>query len=124
MTLEYGRDFQEIQDTDTSEHSALAKAKKVIDGPMIPAEHADGNRSINPIHAATGTELVLEQFKAYRLISSVPVYFRQTSESGVAVVGDIYLPANTPVIISTNKFKFVPNIAVASAGIIQALEVR
>jgi hypothetical protein len=124
MTLEYGRDFQEIQDTDTSEHSALAKSKKVIDGPMIPAEHADGKGSIDPIHASTGTELELVQDKAYRLISSVAVYFRQTAESGMASVGDIYLPANTPVIISTKKFAFLPNVAVSDAGIIQALEVR
>lgn len=124
MTLEYGKDFQEIQDTDTSEHSALAKSKKVIDGPMIPAEHADGDRTIDPIQVATGTQLVLLQDKAYRLISSVAVYFRQTAESGTAAVGDIYLPANTPVVISTKKFRFVPNLAVASAGVIQALEVR
>jgi len=122
--IEIEKDFVGFDNPEMAEHSASSKAKKVIDGPLISAIHADGDRSISPIHAATGTELVLERNKAYRLISSVAVYFRQTVATGVAVVGDIYLPANTPIVISTKNFGFVPNIAVSTAGIIQALEVK
>jgi len=126
MTQEYN-DFVGYQNPESSEHSAPAKSKKVISGPMIvPAGAApDDNRTINPIQAATGTELDLVRGKAYRLIASVAIYFRQSAQDGsVAAIGDIYLPANTPVIISSSEFPFVATLAFAAAGIVQAVEVR
>lgn len=126
MTQEYN-DFVGYQNPESAEHSAPAKAKKVISGPMIvPAGLVpNDNRTIDPIHAATGVELALVRGKAYRLIASVAVYFRQAASTGsVAAIGDIYLPANTPVIVSASEFPFVANLAVSAAGIIQAVEVR
>ena len=135
MTQEIVKEFVAYQDPESAEHSAFARSRKVIAGPMIVPEGEVENpplsgmyegtgSTIAPIHAATGTELVLLKNKAYRLISSVPVYFRQSAETDVAVIGDIYLPANTPIVISTKEFSFLPNIAVSAAGIIQAVEVK
>lgn len=126
MTQEYN-DFVGYQNPESSEHSAPAKAKKVISGPMIvPAGIAPNDtRTIDPIQSATGTELALVRGKAYRLIASVAIYFRQSSEAGSsAVIGDIYLPANTPVVISSSDFPFVATVGFAGAGIVQAVEVR
>lgn len=126
MTQEYN-DFVGYQNPDSAEHSAPAKAKKVITGPMIVPAGLTPNddRTIDPIQAATGVELALVRGKAYRLIASVAIYFRQAASTGsVSAAGDIYLPANTPVIISATEFPFVANVAFAAAGIIQAVEVR
>lgn len=133
MTQEIVKEFTAYQDPESAEHSAFAKSRKVIAGPMIvpegetevePEVFEPSGRTIDPIHAATGVELVLLKNKAYRLVSSVDVYFRQSAESSTAVAGDIYLPAKTPIVISTKEFSFLANIAVSTAGIIQAVEVR
>lgn len=125
MTQEIAKDFVGYQNPESAEHSAFAKAKKVIAGPLIVPSAVNEKQTIAPIQGATGTELALVQGKAYRVISSVDVYFKMASETGIAaVVGDIYLPANQPIIVSTEKFSFLSSLAVSSAGIIQAVEVR
>lgn len=110
---------------EANEHSAKAKAKKVIDGPMYPAADAGLLRSIDPIQSAVGgssSSITLIISKTYRLIASTNCYVRFSSGASTAVVGDIYLPANVAMTVETDRWETVSFIQVSSAGIIQAVE--
>lgn len=125
MTQEITQDFVGFDNPEFAEHDSFSRSKKVIAGPTVFASHTDGSRTISPIQAAIGTELALVKGKTYRVIASAPVYFRQAAETGsVAIVGDIYLPADTAIIINTKDYPFLASVAVAGAGIIQAVEVK
>lgn len=107
------------------EHSAKARAKKVIDGPMYPAADVGLLRSIDPIQGAVGgasASITLLMSKSYRLISSTNCYVRFSSGASTAVAGDIFLPANVAMAIETDRWNTVSFIQVSAGGIIQAVE--
>lgn len=106
---------------DWDEHSVNSKAKKVIIGPAsFPADPLTAENSIAPIIGAGG-ELVLLQGKAYRVIATADMWFRQAAETGFAAsANDVYLPAKTPIIIKTDKW---PYLAYSGGGTVQAVEV-
>jgi hypothetical protein len=106
------------------EHSHKSGAKKVINGPLTLAiDPASALKTIDPIQAATGTSIQLLRNKAYRVISDVAFRFRMTIGSGTAVATDTYVPANTPIVISTRDFDYISTVAVAAAGFINCVEV-
>ena len=107
-----------------AEHSRKSSSKKVISGPMWVKEHASGLRTIDPIHSATPATLSLLRNKAYRVASSVACYFRMSLGASAAAPGDIYLPADTPTVVTTDRFDTLSAVAVSAAGIIQAVEVE
>jgi hypothetical protein len=114
-------------ETDYAEHSYPSRSKKVIYGPLtLASDPTNDGKSIDPIQGTvsnTSASLALLQGKAYRVIASTAVYFRLTSGSSTAVVGDVYLPANTPIVIETKKWDTLSFIQVSSGGVIQAVEV-
>jgi len=114
---------------DAAEHSAPSYSKKVIPGPttFAPDDDATPTRTKDPIVGAVGgasAELTLLQNKAYRVIADVAIYFRLSVTGSTAVATDIYLPANTPIIIKTELWQRLAYIQVATGGNIQAVEVR
>lgn len=111
------------------EHSQFARSKKVIPGPMFVPKHATENRTVSPIQAAVTAASVelatLKKETAYRLVSSVAAYFRLSLGTSAAVVGDIYLPADTPITIHTGTlYDRVSLIRVSSDGVAQVVEVK
>ncbi len=114
------------EDPEYAEHSAYSKSKKVIDGPVI--FEANGAVTISPIQGTVGVasaSIALLPDKAYRVVASTDTYFRLSKGGSTAVAGDIYLPANTPIVIATRRdWDSLDFIQVTMAGIIQAVEVK
>lgn len=109
-----------------AEHSKFARSKKVIYGPLHVVK-ADGPlRTKAPIHSALSgaVSLDLELNKAYRVISNTGFHYCLSRDSMTATTSDIYVPANTAVILATNgdylKLNVIPN---TGSGFIQAAEV-
>lgn len=126
MTVEVN-EFVQIQDPHSAEHSSFSKSKKITQGPLwVPAGDTspDDERTKDPMQMATGGEFTLDKNKAYRLISDVDIYFRMSVNSDTAAVGDIYLPAKTALIVTSERFDFLSHIAVTAAGFVQMVEVR
>jgi len=108
---------------DFSEHSKASKAKKVINGPLVvTADPANDKKTIAPIDLTGAGSKTLVQGKAYRIISDGSFLMTQNNDSTI-VVGDVYIPANTPVVISTDVFKLLA-ISGGTGTFIQAVEVR
>ena len=115
--------------TEYAEHSRFARAKKVISGPLYLAENAsDATKSITPISSAltnTSASLTLLKNKAYRIIVSVDAYFRMSVGADTAVANDVYLPANQPIIMTTERWDTFSAIRVSgTSGVMQAVEVK
>ena len=111
-------------EVDTAEHSRNSRAKKVVDGPLWVPKHATLEQTVSPLDLSGGSA-TLERNKAYRVIATVPFWMRQSNGTSAAVVGDIFVPANTPVVISTRYFNTVSVLAQAAAfGVCQAVEVQ
>jgi len=127
MTVEMDGMFGGKGEPDYAEHSRPSSSKKVIQGPTaIAPDPAAPGKSINPIVgavSAVSASLTLLRGKCYRVISSVAVNFRMTNGVGTAVATDIYLPANTPIYLTTDRWETLSAIA-AGAGSIQAVEVE
>lgn len=114
-------------EVDYAEHSKFAKSKKVIPGPTDFAPHASDPTTAAPVQgtvAGSSASLALVIGKAYRVISSAACYFKLSVGAETAVVGDIYLPADTPITIKAQPWDTLSFIQVAAGGIIQAAEVR
>jgi hypothetical protein len=120
-------------EVDYAEHSAFAKAKKVIDGPLnIPQHESVAGRQAAAIHKAmagaitVGSADGLKQGKAYRMISNIAFHFVQAAEefAGPATVSDTYVPANTPVVIQMIQYDRVYAIPNSGSGFLQLVEVR
>jgi hypothetical protein len=115
--------------TQVREHSQYARSKKVIQGPTFVPKHETQDRTVDPIQtavtAASASLLGLKKETAYRLVSSVAAYFRLSAGASAAVVGDIYLPADTPIIVHTGTlYDRVSLIRVSADGIAQVVEVK
>lgn len=109
---------------DFTEHSKASHSKKIISGPLVAAPKTDVSPPIQTVDAialATGSN-VLEPNKAYRLISDGSFLMRQNNAAGV-VVGNVYVPPNTAVIVSTRTFKLIA-ISGETGTFVQAVEVR
>lgn len=115
-------------EVDYAEHSQFSRAKKVIDGPIVAAKDATDARTKDPIHEASfsgATSLALEFKKAYRVVSDIAFFYRLTRGGGTAVAGDIYVPADTPIVIATGEdYDSLDVIPASGSGFIQATEVR
>jgi len=109
-------------EVDTAEHSRMSRAKKVIIGPLSPAAHATEDRSVDPININVASTQ-LGRNKAYRIISDGSFRYRQTNDTAVPASTDIYVPANTAVIISTRVWGFI-GVAGATGTFVQAIEVQ
>jgi hypothetical protein len=112
------------------EHSAYSHSRKVIDGPLYFPQSSAGTRNVDPVNGTvTGNSetLMMELGKAYRLISSVHAHFVLSRRPASATTSDIYLPANTPIVISAgtlwDRISLI-KAAGASNGICQIVEVR
>jgi len=112
------------------EHSHFSNSRRVIDGPLMIADKADGLRSLEPIHtalaAATNKEITSLKFeKYYRMISDVDCYISfAKATGGASIVGDTYVPAKTPVTIRLSApFKFL-NVISPSVGFVQLTELK
>lgn len=115
--------------TQAVEHSQYARSKKVIQGPLFIPKHASDNRTVDPIQvavtAASASLTALKKNTAYRLISSSAAYFRLSNGASPAVAGDVYLPADTAVVIHTGTlYDRISLIRVAADGIAQVVEVK
>ncbi len=115
------------------EHSMPSRSKKVIPGPtFFPSKPVTTPaQTIDPIQGAvTGASasIALLPDRAYRFIASRAVYFRMTKGASAAVVGDIYLPANTAIVLlparDYDTLSFIKAEAADTAGIAQAVEVK
>ena len=131
MVIELDKTFGGTGQIEYAEHSRKSGAKKVVAGithfPYQPATTPVDSRTINPIQgtvAGASASLTLLRNKAYRVVSSTACYFRMSVGAGTAVVGDVYLPANTPINLSTSVFDTLSFIQVSAGGIIQAVEVE
>lgn len=126
MTVEINpRSFAGAAFVESYEHDPFARSKKTVDGPVCPADHATEPRSIDPIQGSVGASsasITLVPARHYRLVSSTNAYIRFARGSATAAVGDIYLPANVPMTILTDRWNTVAFIQVSAAGIIQAVE--
>jgi hypothetical protein len=114
-----------------AEHSRKSGAKKVIAGihhfPYQPGATPADSRTIDPINGVVGgasASITLLRGKGYRLVSSVACYFRMSVGASTAVVGDILLPAFTPINVSSKTFDTVSFIQLSAGGVIQAVEVE
>lgn len=116
------------QDPEYAEHSAFARSKKVIPGPLyIPRDPAAPAKSIDPINgvvAGASASMTLLRNKAYRVVSTTACHFRQTLGASTALTTDIYLPANQPVVMVTSDWNILSFIQNAAGGTIQAVEVK
>ncbi len=131
MVVELGGPNQENplpEDVDYAEHSAFAKAKKVVDGPMVFSKATGDILSLPPIVGAvivTSASISLLPVKAYRIIASTTLFFRLSKGNSTAVVTDMYLPADTPIVIATRRdWDTLSFIRATADGIIQAIEVN
>lgn len=111
-----------------AEHSKKSGAKKVIDGPLyISSDPANAAKSINPINVSTSNVSAsgtLLMGKAYRVVATAACFFRLTKGAGTAVATDVYLPANVPIVITTDRFDTISAILASGTGILQAVEVE
>jgi hypothetical protein len=127
MTIEWKDQFGGKGEVDYSEHSHPSRAKKVIQGPLTLAKDPeDVTKSIDPIQGTVGASsasLTLLRNKAYRVIASVDTYIRLSEGASTAVAGDVYLPANSAIVVDTKDWDTLSFIRVATGGIIQAVEV-
>ena len=127
MTVELGQEAITTEEIIRREHVASAGGRKVFDAPIAFPTHATEARSADPIGGAlTGASLplTLEIKTAYRVMVSEPAYFRLSKGASAAVVGDIFIPANTPTMIQTGLAWDTLNLIKAtgaSDGIAQAL---
>lgn len=99
-------DFVSAEETFRREHSAPARAKKVVSGPTVFARHATAARTADPVQVAltaASASLAMEAGKAYRLVASRALHFRMSKGAGTAVVTDIYLPAGLPITLATRE---------------------
>lgn len=123
------REFQEFGshgEVDYAEHSHASQAKKIVSVEPKYASAAGGLTTIAPLQgvvAGASASLSLTKGKSYRIIASTATYFRLSVGASTAVVGDIYLPADTPMLIKADPWDTLSFIQVASGGIIQAVEV-
>ena len=127
MTIEWKDQFGGKGEVDYSEHSHPSRAKKVIQGPLTLAKDPeDDTKSIDPIQGTVGASsasITLLRNKAYRVVASVDTYIRLTIGASTAEVGDVYLPANAPIVVDTKDWDTLSFIRVSTGGIIQAVEV-
>lgn len=108
------------QAPEIAEHSKFERSKRVVDGPLIPAAHASEARTIDPIDL-TNQSTQLARNKRYRIIGSAAFNFRLSSGASTAAATDIYVPADTPVIIEMHHYDYIN---VAGGTNVQALELR
>lgn len=115
-------------EVDYAEHSQFSRAKKVIDGPLVAAKDDADARTKDPIHNNSfsgAISLSLELGKAYRVISNIAFFYRMSRGGDTALTTDIFVPANTPVILATGKdYDSLDVIPQSGSGFIQATEVR
>lgn len=131
MTIEINKnDYLTTEEVIRREHSAASGSRKVTAAPMYFPVNATGNANVAPIvGTATGASatLAMAQGKAYRFISAVNCHFLLSRGTVAATVNDIYLPANTPIVISAGVLWDTVNVIKAtgaSDGPIQIVEVR
>jgi hypothetical protein len=131
LTREFNRDVVPLTDEEIrrNEHSATARAKKTITGPL-PLKEGD-DRSLAPLSGAIGvaTTLELGYNKVYRIIGSAPFHFFLTKSGSPAdvdaTIADTYQPADEPLIISTGKeWNQINFIQASGAGTLQAQELK
>ena len=117
-----------VLNPDLSEHSQKSGAKKVIAGPLyVSSDPANSKKSIDPINISTSNASAsgtLLMNKSYRVVATVATFFRLTKGAGTAVATDIYLPANTPIVINTERFDTLSAILATGTGALQAVEVE
>jgi len=110
-----------------SEHATGAAAKRVVPGHLSAGDHATEPRTIDPINgvvAGASASITLLRDKTYRVMASTACYFRLSVGASTALVGDIYLPANTEIRVRTEKYDTLSFIQFAAGGIIQAVELK
>lgn len=112
------------------EHSASSGARKVTTAPMYFPANATGDQNVAPSNitvSAISDHLDMEAGKAYRFISSVACHILLSRGAATATSSDIYLPANTPIVISAGALWDRVNVVKMSGaanGIGQLIEVR
>ena len=103
-----------------AEHAKFERAKRVTDGPLVPAQHATEARTINPIDI-TAASTLLVRGKRYRIIGTASFNFRLSSGASTAAATDIYVPADTPIIIEMHHFDYIN---VSGGTNVQAVELK
>lgn len=131
MTVEINKnEYLTTEEVIRREHSALSGSRKTTIGPSFFPKKSDAEVSVDAINVAltaTADKLDLERQKAYRLVMSVSGHFTLSRGADTATTSDIYLPANTPIIISAGLLWDRVNVVKAtgaSDGIAQIVEVQ
>jgi len=106
------------------EHSKKSSAKKIVEVyPFVAPHDITPGVTIDPIQSvAANGPLALTAGKAYRIISDGSLRFKLSIGAVAAVATDIYLPADTPIIIKMdtyNTFNFIQT----GGTFVQAVEV-
>jgi len=130
----------EFKDTDNlsatelplREHAAGSRAKKVVPGPRwFAPDPASATRTATPAAVTTsGTSqaIAMAPRTAYRFIASTAICFKLSKGAAVAAtVADIYLPANTEMILRSGDEWSHINVILAtgsSAGLAQIAQVQ
>lgn len=123
-------DFPSAAELPLREHSEGSRAKKVVPGPRWFAPD-----STTPTQTATPTNITtsgvsqgmaMKPRSAYRFISTTAVCIRLSLGTATATVNDIYVPANTEMILRSGDSWNTVNVILAtgsSAGTAQLMPV-
>ena len=124
------QDYLTTEEVIRREHSASSSARKVTTAPMYFPANATGNENVAPSNitvSSVNAYLSMEAGKAYRFISTVACNFLLSRGAATATGSDIYLPANTPIVISAGALWDRVNVVKVSGsanGIGQIVEVK
>lgn len=131
MTIEINKNnYLTTEEVIRREHSASSGSRKVTTAPVYFPANATGNQNIAPsntVVSAVSAYLTMEAGKAYRFVSSVACHILLSRGAASATGNDIYLPANTPIVISAGVLWDRVNVVKLSGtanGIGQIVEVR
>ena len=118
--------FQNPVQTDINyaEHSASARAKKIIPGPLYVVPNAANKQTILPIQiAAAGPMTGMLGHKAYRVISDGSFTYNLSVGVPAAAAFDVYVPADTAIIIAMRDFDTM-TIKIMNGAFVQAVEIE
>jgi len=124
-------DFPSATELPLREHSEGSRAKKVVPGPRwFVADPATPTQTPAPLSVVTSSAsqpLLIPPRSAVRLISTTAICFKMSLGAAAATVADIYLPANTEMILRSGSIWDRVNVILAtgsSAGMAQVAQVQ
>lgn len=102
---------EDSQQIEAAEHSRKSKAKKVIDGAVFYSVESGATKQT--VNLSTSPEV--GQNKCFRLVHTASFHFNIANRVKTATTSDIYVPADTVVIVATRELTHINVTAAVNA---------